>query len=337
MADLPKTQLKHIPLDQIHEPDEALRKVDRTTEKYVGLVESVRIRSVMCPITVREIIDDDLGETIFGLVDGLQRFSASKDTGKETIPCHVISCEDGELIEAQVMANVHKIETRPVEYSRALLKILQNNPLLTRADLANRLAKTGPWISERLGLLKLLPTIGELVDDDKVGLSNAYALAKLPIEEQKDFLDRARTMAPQQFTPTVTARVKELRDAKRKGRDATPEAFQPIAILRTRKQLAAEMDTSTVGPALCKEVKPKTPVDAFALAVRWALTLDPTSVEVQKAHYEERQAEKIRLKETSQLERKQKRATDAAAKAAKLKKEAEDFEKEEAAKAKAET
>lgn len=332
MSDEPKTELKHVPLDLIHEPDEALRKVDRSKEEYVGLVESVRVRGVMNPITVRALQDQDTGDVIYGLVDGLQRFSASKDAGKETIPCHVISCEDGQLIEAQIMANVHKIETKPVEYSRALLKILQNNPLMSRADLANRLAKTGAWISERLGLLKLTDEIGNLVDEDKIGLSNAYALAKLPPEEQADFVDRAMTMSPQQFTPTVNARVKEIRDAKRKGREAAPEEFQPVPILRSRKELVAEMEAPQIGSVLCRELKPKTVEEAFALGVKWALNMDPQSVEVQKARDEERRAEKARQKETSQLERKKKRAAEAAEKAAKLKEEAEELEKEEAAK-----
>jgi ParB/RepB/Spo0J family partition protein len=329
-----QTELKHISLDQIHEPDESLRKVDRSKEEFAGLVQSIRIQGVMNPITVREIVDDDTGDVIYGLVDGLQRFNASKDAGKETIPCHVISCENGKLIEAQIMANVHKIETKPVEYSRALLKMLQDNPLMPRTELADKLAKTGTWISERLGLLKLTEDIGILVDEDKIGLSNAYAMAKLPPEEQTNFVDRAMVMPPQQFTAIVNARVKEIRDAERKGRDPGKEKFTPVALLRTRKELVAEMETPTTGPALCGEFKPATPQDAFALGIKWALNLDPVSVEQQKARDEERRAEAKRKKEQSTLERKKKRAQEAAEKAAKLKEEAEQAEKKEVTKKK---
>ena len=335
MTKTPKTELKHVPLELIQEPDEALRKVDPSQEAYVGLVQSIRVRGVMNPITVRELRDEETGDIVFGLVDGLQRFSASKDAGLNSIPAHIISCEDGELIEAQIMANIHKIDTRPVEYSRALLKILQNNPLITRTELAARLAKTGAWISERLGLLKLTEDIGALVDDKKIGLSNAYALAKLPQEEQLEYADRAMTMPPQQFTPTVNARVRELRDAKRKGRDAQPEEFQPVPILRTRKELVAEMENPTTGPTLCKEVKPSTDVLAFALGVAWSLQMDPRSAAVQKAKDDERQAERARAREESGLERKRKRAKEAAEKAIKLKKEAEVAEDEEKKKRKA--
>jgi ParB/RepB/Spo0J family partition protein len=125
--------LKHVNIDEIFEPEESLRKVDRKHENYIGLVESIRLKGVMNPITVREL-QDDKGETIYGLVDGLQRLSASRDAGKETIPCHVIDVEEGKLLESQIIANVHKIETKPVEYSKAILKIIEGNPLLSRAS-----------------------------------------------------------------------------------------------------------------------------------------------------------------------------------------------------------
>jgi len=320
------TQLLHIPLDKIIEPDEKLRQVDKEDERYEGLVDSVKAKGILNPINVREIKDPESGETIYGLVDGLHRFEASKDAGKDTIPAQVISVEDGEMIETQILANVHKIETKPVEYSKALLKLLQDNPLLARSELAAKLCKTSAWISERLGLLKLVEAIGKLVDDDKIGLSNAYAMARLPQEEQTEFVDRAIAMPPQQFAATVNARVKELREAKRQGRDAKPAEFQAIAILRTRKELTEEMEKPEIGKLLCSTNKPKNIEQAFALAVKWALNLDPNSIEIQKAKDEERRADLKKRKEENTLERKRRAAKEAAEKAAKLQVEAKEVE-----------
>lgn len=319
--------LRYVDLSNIHEPDEALRKVDRKDEKYQGLVESVRLKGIMNPITLREIVEPETNQVTYGLVDGLQRYSAAKDAGLERIPAHIISVEDAELLEAQIIANVHKIETKPVEYSKALLKVLQNNPLLTRSDLANRLAKTPAWISERLGLLKLTDQVGELVDEGKIGLSNAYALAKLPPEEQVDFVDRALTMTPQQFAPTVNARVKELRDSKRKGKDAGPAEFQPVAILRGRAEIISELERPQVMPGLLTNVTD--PSEAAKMALKWTLNLDPVSVEIQRAKDEERRAERDRLKEKAKVERMRKRAKEAAEKAAELQKQAETLSEEE--------
>ena len=322
-------ELKYVPLSQIREPDEALRKVDRTREEYLGLVESVKLKGIMNPINVREVKDPETGDVVYGLVDGLQRYSASKDAGLDAIPCHVTELEEGELIEAQIIANVHKIETRPVEYSKALIKVLEGNPMLTRTELANRLAKTTAWISERLGLLKLAEKVGDLVDEGKIGLSNAYALAKLPPEEQSDFVDRALTMSPQQFAPTVNARVKEIRAAKRKGRDVSPAEFQPVPMLRGRADLVAEMEKPQIGLSLVKTNKLTTAHEGFCMAVKWALNLDPVSCEQQRAKDDERKAENARQKEKMKAERMRKRAKEASEKATQLQKEAEDAEKEE--------
>jgi ParB/RepB/Spo0J family partition protein len=322
--EMTETVLKHVLLEDIHEPTVALRGVDKSQEAYVGLVESIKLNGILCPISIREIEVPETGETIYGLADGLQRLNAAKDAGLASIPCQVISCEDGKLIETQIMANVHKIETKPVQYSKALLTILQNNPLMTRSELAASLAKTPSWISERLGLLKLEENIGKTVDEGVINLSNAYALAKLPQEEQHEFVDRAISMTPANFTPVVNARVKELRDAKRKGRDAAPEEFQAVPLLRSRKDMVCEMEAPSAGPALCDECSPETAPAAFALGVLWALNLDPQSVLVQKANDDERRANKAKAKEASSIERKKKRAKEASEKAVELKREAEE-------------
>ena len=171
-------------------------------------------------------------------------------------------------------------------------------------------------------MLKLTEQVSELVDGGEIGLSNAYALAKLSPEEQSDFVERAMTMPPQQFVPTVNARAKEVRDANRKGRNASPEEFQPVPMLRSRADLVAELDTSTVGPELCAEVQPSSVDDAFALGVKWALNLDPRSVEVQRAKDVERKEVKAKAKEKSKAERTRKRAEEAAEKAQSLQNEA---------------
>jgi ParB/RepB/Spo0J family partition protein len=315
------TSLKHLNVSDIYEPEEKLRAVDRTTEAYLGLVESIRLKGVMTPISVRELQDEE-NNTIYGLVDGLQRLNASRDAGKETIPCHVIDVEEGKLLESQIIANVHKIETRPVEYSKAILKIIEGNPLLTREELATSLAKTPSWLSERLGLLKLTEKLGKLVDAGEIKLSNAYALAKLPPEEQEEFLEQAMAMTPQQFTPTVNQRIKEIRDAKRKGRDPGPVEFKPIPILRSRAEIQQELEHRQLCQSMIQGLDAE---GAFLMALKWTLSLDPQSVEMQKAKDDERKAERERQKEKSKLERTRKRAEEAAKKAAELKAEAEEM------------
>jgi len=157
-------------------------------------------------------------------------------------------------------------------------------------------------------------------------LSNAYSLAKLPEEEQAQFVERAIAMTPQEFAPTVAARVKELREAKREGRAAGEAVFEAVAILKSRKDIVAAREGGDVAVTLVKSSKVKNPVDAFNLALAWALTLDPVGVEAQKAKDEERKANAKVRTEKNKLEKRQKRAKEAAEKAAKLQKETKEDE-----------
>lgn len=54
---------------------------------------------------------------------------------------------------------------------------------------------------------KILP----LVIEDKIDIRNAYALAKLPIKEQNDFLNNAINMDPKDFVPKCFTLLKTLK------------------------------------------------------------------------------------------------------------------------------
>ena len=284
----------------------------------------------MNPINVREVEVDEDGEKLvrYGLIDGLQRFTAAKLAGLDEIPAQIIPLEEAELLEAQIIANVQKIDTKPVEYSRALAKLISQNPLLTKQELASRLHKTTTWISERLGLLKLEEGVAEHVDNDNIGLSNAYLLAKLPPEDQLAFLDRAMAMPPDQFAAAAQARLTEIRKAKREGREAKPDEFTPVAILRKRPEVIAEHESPVNGKRLINKFKPANQEEAWKLAISWVLSLDADSIAVQEAKDKERREERKRRTEAASVERKQKRAKEAAEKAAKLQAEAEEALKE---------
>ena len=148
--------LQIIAMKDIRENPVALRSVNRESESFLGLVDSIKVQGFRGAITVRPRKEPDTDVEYFELIDGLQRFNAAKDAGLEEIKCDVNDLNDDEVLEAQIMANIHKIETRPVEYSNQLRKILSRNPLMTEAQLGQRIGKSGTWISQRLGLEKIV-------------------------------------------------------------------------------------------------------------------------------------------------------------------------------------
>ena len=302
-------QLRTVPISQIRENTVALRSVSRESEDYIGLVESMRNKGFMGAITVRPQKDSETGEEYFELVDGLHRFNAAKDAGLEEINVDVVSLDEDQVLEAQIMTNIHKVETKPAEYSKQLRRILTRNPLMTESELATKLGKSPQWIQQRLNLNKIdNEKITGLIDEGKITLSNAYALAKLPPEEMDDWVDRAMTESPDEFVPKVNDRVKEIREANRKGKDAGEQEFQPVAHLQKLRDIKSELEENEIGPELIKRNNVSTPQEAFTLALKWVLHLDPDSVEEQKQKDEERKKQREEAKRQREAAKQEKEA-----------------------------
>lgn len=316
------TTLGRIPLAKIRENSEALRTVvDKQEEEYLQLVDSVKKRGIMNPILVREIKDPATGEMLYGLIDGLHRFNAAMDAGLEEIPANIGSLKDADLIEAQILANVHRIETKAVQYTKALIRIMSANPLLTMSELASRLSKSNSWLRDRLQLVKLTENLQKLVDNGDIGLANAYALAKLPPEKQEELAQQAVAMSPGEFIPIATAAYKSIREARSKGAEAQEVGFVPVARLQRpgtlKEELTAfdkgEYTSSKVGTLVLRSLEGQTDeVKLIALAaaktaLQYTLHLDTESVAADKQKYEERKKENEEAKKKREAERQQKK------------------------------
>lgn len=288
---------KRIPVALIRENTEALRvSVDKTKPEYQELVDSVRKRGVMNAILVREIKDPATGGTLYGLIDGLHRYNAAMDAGLDEINASVGSLDDGDMLEAQILANVHKIETKAAQYSKALIKILGANPLLTIEELAGRLSRSPKWLRERLGLVKLNKDIQEKVDDNTLGLTNAYALAKLSPAKQAELLNSALAKSPAEFVAQAENVRKEEAKAKREGRPAVA-TFQPSERLQKLGLIKAEraiLDTNPAESSIVKAAKANgvTTIEQMAAYfANWVLHLDPVSIAADKAAYDAEKAQ----------------------------------------------
>jgi ParB/RepB/Spo0J family partition protein len=310
--------LKNIPLSQIRVNPVALRGVDKEGEQYVHLRDSIGQKGVLTAISVRSKYDAD-GTPYFELCDGLQRFTASCDVGADTIPAQILELNDAEVLEAQIVANLCRVDTKPVEYTKQISRMFTMNPTLTKSELAERISQSPAWIDQRLNLLKLDAAIQVLVDDGKIGLANAYSLGKLPKEEQFNFVDTAMTMQPAEFLPTVKKRADELRAAAREGRAAEEATFEPVPHLRKLGEFKDEYDNATAGPYVTDKAGAETAAEGFALGVAWALQLDADSVDVQRSAYEARVEKREEEKKQRAAERAEKKAKEAAEAAAKAK------------------
>ena len=305
-------EYKLLPVKSIIDNPAAVRSVNRQTEAYKQLAENIKKNGVLKPILVRELATPPGEEQKYGLIDGLHRYTSALDCGKTVIPCIVRNLSDAETLEIQMIANLHNIATTPVEYTRALQRMLASNPFMSQAQLAAKLDKSSEWLAGRLGLLKLKEDIQKQVDDGKINLTNAIMLAKLPEDEQPDWVERAMTQAPNEFGAFVLDRKKEIEAARREGRKANPVGFQAVAHQRKLSEVKAELDNPQVGKILCTSQNCQTAEEGFALAVKWMLHMDPHSIQLAREKFEKTKKEAAEKRAQNAQERAKKAAEEAA-------------------------
>lgn len=310
------SDLRKVKTSEVRANTAALRGVDKEKEQYKNLRDSVAKNGILQTISVREKNDEKDGTPYFEVVDGLQRYSAACDTGLEEIPVNVLTANDMEVLEQQIIGNLVRVDTDAIHYTKQLHRMMGLNPALTMSDVADKVSQSVAWVQARLGLLKLDDSIQKLVSTNDIPLQNAYALSKLPKEEQHNFVEAAMTQAPGEFVQSCKARVKQLQEAARAGKPAGGPVFEPTSHIRSKKELEAELSTPTAGPAIVASENITTGGAGFKAGVQWALSLNADAVAAAKAKFEARQKQLADDKAKREQERLDKQAKEAAEKAA---------------------
>lgn len=316
MSEQVRSKMKHLPLSQIKAPADPLRQVNKKKVEYLEFVDSVRNKGILNPILVRELKDNS--ETPYSVIEGLHRYTAAVDAGLTEIPCQIVTMNDAEIWEAQIIGNLHKIETRAADYAKTLQKIFRANPTLTKKQLSAKLNKSTTWLENQLKLNILPENVKKLVNEGNVNVSNAYALANLAAvaeDEVENFLSAAQTTPPNEFTVRVDTRVRQIKAERKQGRDPNKSnEFEPIPHPQSRAVFEQELRDHKFADTLIPQMGCQSPLDGWMAAIQWAVKLDPNSVAAAKATFEAQKA----ATEQAKADRKKAREQQAIDEAAKL-------------------
>lgn len=138
-----------------------------------GLATSIRDVGVLQPIVVRPLEDER-----FELVAGERRLRAAKLAGLTRIPAVVRETEDADLLKEALIENIHRVELNPLEEAAAYQQLLEDFEV-TQEELASRLGKSRPTISNALRLLSLPPSVQRKVAAGVLSAGHAKALLAL--------------------------------------------------------------------------------------------------------------------------------------------------------------
>nr|WP_156000861.1 ParB/RepB/Spo0J family partition protein [Streptomonospora sp. PA3] len=157
-----------------HFDEEALEEL-RASIAEVGLLQ---------PIVVRK-----LGSGRYELIMGERRWRASKEVGLERIPAIVRETGDDELLRDALLENLHRQQLNPLEEAAAYQQLLDDFGA-THDELAKRIGRSRPHITNTLRLLNLSPSVQRRVAAGVLSAGHARALLAVEETETQDRLAR---------------------------------------------------------------------------------------------------------------------------------------------------
>lgn len=136
------------------------------------LVGSIREIGVLQPVVVRPVDDG------YELIMGERRWRATQAAGLDTIPAIVRQTEDGDLLRDALLENLHRSQLNPLEEAAAYQQLLDDFGC-THDELAQRIHRSRPQISNTLRLLRLPPLVQRRVAAGVLSAGHARALLGL--------------------------------------------------------------------------------------------------------------------------------------------------------------
>ncbi|WP_082738345.1 ParB/RepB/Spo0J family partition protein [Microbacterium sp. CCH5-D1] len=146
-------------------------------EDLAELVHSVREFGVLQPVVVRKNADGE-----YELIMGERRTRAAREAGLDVIPAIVRDTADEDLLRDALLENLHRSELNPLEEASAYQQLLDDFGI-TQEELATRIGRSRPQISNTIRLLKLPVPVQQRVAAGVLTAGHARAILSLETPE----------------------------------------------------------------------------------------------------------------------------------------------------------
>lgn len=194
------------------------------------LSASIREVGVLQPVIVTS------GEEGYVLIAGERRWRAAQRAGLDTIPAVVReTAADDTLVEALV-ENVQRQDLTPLEEAHAYRQLLENYGM-TQEQVADRVGKSRPAVSNTLRLLQLPGPVQTMVDSG--ALSAGHARPLLGLEDSKYALYLAEKAAAEGWSVRTMEDAVRTRREMEEATDPPPRVRQlrPVEVIELEKRL----------------------------------------------------------------------------------------------------
>ncbi|HHA7370295.1 TPA: ParB/RepB/Spo0J family partition protein [Streptococcus pneumoniae] len=162
-------------------PYQPRKEFDR--EKLDELAQSIKENGVIQPIIVRQ--SPVIG---YEILAGERRYRASLLAGLRSIPAVVKQISDQEMMVQSIIENLQRENLNPIEEACAYESLVEKG--FTHAEIADKMGKSRPYISNSIRLLSLPEQILSEVENGKLSQAHARSLVGLNKEQQDYFFQR---------------------------------------------------------------------------------------------------------------------------------------------------
>jgi ParB family transcriptional regulator, chromosome partitioning protein len=147
-------------------------------DQLTELALSIKEVGLLQPPVVRSI-----GNGKYQLIMGERRFRAAKLAGLKSIPVIIRQTSDDQLLREALIENIHRSQLNPLEEGAAYQQLL-NDFSYTHDELAVKLSKSRPAITNTMRLLNLPPSVQRKVAAGVISAGHARALLSLTDEKE---------------------------------------------------------------------------------------------------------------------------------------------------------
>ncbi|WP_407287185.1 ParB/RepB/Spo0J family partition protein [Streptomyces sp. BP-8] len=170
-----------VPLDAI-KPNPRQPRTVFDEDALAELVTSIKEVGLLQPVVVRQTAPDK-----YELIMGERRWRASREAGLEKIPAIVRDTDDEKLLLDALLENLHRAQLNPLEEAAAYDQLLKDFKC-THDELADRIGRSRPQVSNTLRLLNLSPSVQNRLAAGVLSAGHARALLAVEDSEEQDHL-----------------------------------------------------------------------------------------------------------------------------------------------------
>jgi ParB family chromosome partitioning protein len=170
-AAVPGAVYAELPIGSI-EPNPRQPRSVFDPDALAELVHSIREIGLLQPVVVREVGNH------YELIAGERRLRASKEAGLTHIPAIIRATDDDDLLRDALLENLHRSNLNALEEAAAYSQLLADFGC-TQEELAQRIGRSRPQVTNTLRLLKLPPDVQRRVAAGVLSAGHARALLSL--------------------------------------------------------------------------------------------------------------------------------------------------------------